>query len=105
MPRKHPHPDARPTLPGVIWAAALALIAAGALGWAPLLADESKNPFTGPSAAGERLLMESAGLVPRTVRTPSSTTPWRAHRRRAGGTSLAIQSRTNAATRSAREPG
>lgn len=71
MRRKHPHPDVTPALPGFIRAAALALIAAGWLGGASLLADETTNPVTGPSAAGERLIMERAGLVPRTVRTPS----------------------------------
>jgi VCBS repeat-containing protein len=71
MKRKHPHTDARPTLSGVIRAAALALIAAGALGAVPVFGDETGNPVTGPSAAGERLIMERAGLIPRTVRTPS----------------------------------
>jgi VCBS repeat-containing protein len=52
-------------------AAVLGLVAAGVLGGPPAFAQETEGVFTGPSAAGERLIMEREGLVPPTVRTPS----------------------------------
>ena len=50
---------------------ALGLILAGVLGQLPVFAQSKDDVFTGPSAAGERLMMERAGLVPRIERTVS----------------------------------
>ena len=57
--------------PGAIRIAVLGLLMAGALDGPPAFAQSTEDAFTGPSAAGERLMMERAGLLPKTERTVS----------------------------------
>lgn len=65
------HVDFLLRIPEAIRFAALGIFIAGVLAGSPVFAQVAGEVFTGPSAAGERLIMERAGLVPRTERIVS----------------------------------
>ena len=56
--------DFGPRIPKVIRTAALGFFVMGALGGSPVFAQSKAEAVPGPSAAGERFMMERAGLIP-----------------------------------------
>src|SRR5580765_2321860 len=57
--RPKPRPSAR-----IVMRVTVSLMFISALQTSPAVGDPSEETFTGPSAAGERLIMERAGMVP-----------------------------------------